>query len=363
MVANQVQRRKLELGSQWQHIQSYIDSTEYLTNTRLDHLTEEVSSALKEAEKRESEFNTTLSQNPTDEQLSRVYPPLVKQLDAVQGRIEDIQRALLYLELNHYQTNTYSERLKYVNELCTELTTVLQLDVEILPVIWDGYAIYDIQRGDFYAIHLPRDTSPVHGAPIIGHEFGHILVDQLNQNDHEPFRKRLQEFLTEWPESRQPLVRNAWREWFNELACDACGLFTFGPAYLLAMVERLIHRNPYEIPRTIRNEHPPDALRFEFVKTLAEDIFSSEMYEFTEPARETYRDHLRVAVSRVPPAYDDWIDQPLLDAVEHATRSQLSPDLEPLDAALQRDMEPDLSENHELRIEANRYWLDRQNGG
>jgi hypothetical protein len=252
--------------------------------------------------------------------------------------------------------------LSYVEELCNELAELVGVDVAVLPVVWDGYAAFDIQHRDFYAVHVPRDESAVHGGPIVGHEFGHLVVDLMEQEDHEPFRTRLQEILPEWPDNKQQMVRETWRGWFNELACDAFGVLSFGAAYLVAMIERLYHRDPYELPRSRVNEHPPDALRFEFVDSIAENILPPNVYGKTKNAREGFHQHMTYSVRRPPPEYQSWVDGELLATVEQAVRSQFDPDITELSARLIRE-ETEISGACEHRYEANEYWLSRQNGG
>jgi len=353
-----VYRRKEALESQWQHIQEHIESTEYLEHSQLDALIDAADSAFTEVVAREADLQHTKQQDPTTDQLSRVYRPVIRKLDNAQGRLTDLQQAILYIEINQYQQESYTERLSYVTDVCEELSRRFDVSVSFLPVVWDGYAAFDIQREDFYAIHVPRDASPVHGGPIIAHEFGHIVSDFLDRSTLQTFREQLQGFLDEWPEKRQLLVENTWRTWFDELLCDACGLLTFGPAYLITLAERLYHRDPYMTPRQQVQAHPPNALRYTFVQELAEQSLPDSLYSKTHHARQAFETHLEHAVHLQPPEYDSWFSDPLLNTIEEITRSQLNSDLDSLCSNLLDESVSNPPESQEFRYEANQKILN-----
>lgn len=357
-------RRKEELAEQYSHLQQRVEQVDYLTHHRVESLFEDVEVEFEEARQRLSDLEATIDQDPTDSQLRRVYRPFVRKLDGIQGRLSDLQQALLYLETHHQQRPAYEDRLDYVSELCNELDELFDHDVEYLPVVWDGYAAFDIEFREFYAVHVPRDESPILGSPVVAHELGHAVVDHMEQTDRQPFYDRLQDFVEEWDEKKQPLVRRTWREWFKELVCDACGVLTFGPAYLLILTERLCHSDPYRLPsRSSSQVHPPDAMRFEFVDGLATEVFPDELYERTDSACDDFRGHLQYSTTAPPPEYDSWKDDELHTAVRDATRTRLDTDIAELCSNILNESDPESAPEQQLRLEVNHRWLERQNGG
>lgn len=353
MSVEHVYRRKSALESQWQHIQEHIESTDYLEHSQLNVLIEAAESAFDEVEERTGDLRRTDQQNPTDDQLSRVYRPVIRQLDSTQRRLRDLQQAILYIEVNQYQQESYTERLSYVNGVCEEISNQFEFSVSFLPVVWDGYAAFDIQREDFYAIHVPRDSSPIPGGPIIAHEFGHIVSDFLDTSSLHDFRDELQEFLEEWPEKRRFLVENTWRIWFDEFLCDACGLLTFGPAYLIALTERLYHRDPYNIPKQQVYEHPPNALRYEFVRELGERSLPDPLYARTSHSRQAFESHLDYTVSTPPAEYDSWFSENLLNTIEGIVRFKLNSDFDSLCSNLLDDSLSTPPTSQKYRYESN----------
>lgn len=330
----------------------------------MDALLDDIVEEFETADRRYEDLEETLRQDPSPEQLRRVYAPFTRQLDVVQDRLFDLQLTMLYLETHDQQRAEYQDRLNYVSNLCMELDALFHHDVTYLPVIWDAYAALDIKFQEFYAVHIPRGDASVQGAPIIAHEIGHSVVDHLDQAARQPFYDRLQEVVSEWPERKQPLVRQTWREWFTELVCDACGLLTFGPAFLLSMMERLCHRDPYQLPAAASPQiHPPDALRLEFVHEYAADMFLQSVYEETHSAYEDFETHLQQVIAEPPPEYESWLDDDLFAAVRAATESALDDDIESLCRNIDDGVDPVSVEHQALRLQSNREWLARQNGG
>lgn len=364
MSTDLAERRKEELAEQFAHIQQRIEDTNSLTHQQVNTLLDEIRTEFDKAEQRQSDLEETIDQDPTESQFRRVYRPFVRQLDGIQDRLLDLQQALLYLETNYQQQEVYADRLDYVSKLCAELDALFHHNVDYLPVVWDGYAAFDIQFQEFYAVHIPRDESTTLGSPIVAHELGHAVVDHMDQEDKQPFYDRLRTIVDDWAERKQPLVRRTWREWFKELVCDACGLLTFGPAYVLAMTERLCHSNPFRLPSpSTVQAHPPDALRFKYVDDFAEDVLPDELYTRTHSACEDFELHLQQVVRGPPPEYESWLDEELFDSVRSATRRSLESDLDSLCTNILDEGNSTGSGQQELRLEANRMWLDRQTGG
>jgi len=107
---------------------------------------------------REDLLQETAKQNPSTEQLRRVYAPHLSRLTNTRSRVEDLQQAILYHTLSIEQSNRYPTLLEYAANVCDEVDKRLKIDATYLPVVWDAFASYGVIHQDYYAIHLPRQN-------------------------------------------------------------------------------------------------------------------------------------------------------------------------------------------------------------
>lgn len=350
-----------EIKEQFQHITSHAETTKFGSSSPFQSLKEDIEGRIENAEKQKENLSKLNEQGATKRQLRNIYSPFVNQLDAIQSRIEDAQQALLYLSLHQTQKENYANRLDYTQRLCEEIDGTLTVSAEYLPVVWDSYASFDILPTEFYAVHIPRDERDIVNAPIVGHELGHFLYDEIESRQHpllQDFRDRVQEIASEFRERRQPRIISAWRDWFPELVCDACGTLTFGPAYLVTLTRQLHSSDPYLLPTdSVPVEHPPDALRYKFVKKIMEERMSDEILSYTASARKEFENHLTIAERYKNPDYESWIDREILSLAIEVTETHLESDIEQLcEAAIDAEVEPDPS--IEMRARANREILE-----
>lgn len=343
-----------ELKKQYEYIAERIYTSELGHFPRKDSLKsilEKVDEELEEVERRKKSFESTNSEE--------IYKRFLSKLDLVDSNIESLQQSLVYLDTYESQKETWSERLEYTTSVCEELSDPLQIEVDTLPIVWDGYATFDIVSKDFYAIHLPRDKSKEKNSPIIAHELGHAVQDHLDTRN-EGFVEKLQELRQDFSDDMVGRTFfDSWRNWFDELFCDACGFYTFGMAYLSASIHRLYNQTPYEMPNAGSVSHyPPDVLRYRFIDRLAQDNLPDELYELSKKEREEYEEHLGLLGSRSDGRLDDWVDERLLNEIDVMAMENIESDLDALCDDILSEKDPKEVPQRRHRIEANMAWLD-----
>jgi hypothetical protein len=349
-------RRREDLEAQVTHLEQYLSDEGLTDEYPFSDLLKRIDDELANVRTREQLLRDTVEQDPSTEQLRRIYAPHLSRLTNTRSRVEDLQQAILYHTLATEQSNHYAELLDYASNVCSEIDERLETDATYLPVVWDGFASYGVIHEDYYAIHLPRQDEILSDAPLLAHELGHGVYDSLPNMSLKGFRRTLDQVVTEFREKRQPLVRSAWQEWFPELLCDACGALIFGPAYVCAVVNNLQSRQPYFLPEHPDEVgHPPNALRFEFVTGLLEDRLDSDVLDDLDESVDRYESHLTVLERYKNAEYDSWIERNLLDEIETVADSQINVDLVPL--MEETFGEAPVSELRRLRVESNRRHL------
>lgn len=356
MSAELAYHRREDVETQVTHIERYLSDEELTEEYPFNHLLERVEDELDEVRSREQLLRETVKQDPSAEQLRRIYAPHLSRLTNTHSRIEELQQAILYHTLAAEQSNHYSELLEYASNVCAEIDERLEFDATYLPVVWDAFASYGVIPGDYYAIHLPRRDEVFSDVPLLAHELGHGVFDSLSTEDLQRFMRPLNQFVEEFRDRRQPLVRSTWQEWFPELLCDACGALIFGPAYLCALVSNLQSKQPYFLPQYADEiGHPPNALRFEFVFELLTNRLGPDVMDVLDESVNRYKSHLSVLERYKSAEYDSWIEWDLLDEIEVIAESQIDVDLVPLIEETFGEVE--VSESRHFRIEANRRHL------
>lgn len=322
-------------------------------------------------------YERAYDQEPDAEATHELYEEYLAAIDSVASELQVLEFELVYLDLHQYQRNsTTPRRLDHASSLSSELEDTFDIDITVLPVIWDGFATDPLDENipatgelsQIYVLILPRTQSePEFYAPIIAHELAHAVLDR-----HQPLKTAFYNAVRDVQRrTRQEIddethFARSWRAWFDELFCDACGVLTFGPAYLSLLTRHLHHSNPYYIEKDFdRNLHPPPALRFDLVKDLSDEYFPDLMEGIRDDriAFERHLDTLEHSRQRIYETYDygdlrTFITQEVPEAVDH--------DIEALVDDISAGKNPDDRPERTHRLAANKYWLETyppQNGG
>ena len=356
MSAKLAYNHREDIEKQAIHLEQYLSNKGLTDEYPFSDLLDQIGDNLAKVEAREQLLKETAEQDPSIEQLRRIYAPHLSYLTNTRSRIEDLQQAILYHTLTIEQISQYPELLEYASCVCTEIKERLKIDATYLPVIWDGFASYSVISEKYYAIHLPRQDDIMSAAPLLAHELGHGVYDSLSTEGRQGFRQTLGQVVGEFRERQQPLVRSTWQEWFPELLCDACGALIFGPAYISALINNLQSKRPYFLPRYPNQiGHPPNALRFNFVLNLLKSHLDSDILDMLDESISRYDSHLKVLESYKSPEYGSWAESDLLDEIETIAESQIDTDLTLL---LEETFgETQASESRHFRVESNREHL------
>lgn len=314
-------------------------------------------------------YERAYDQEPDAEATHELYEEYLGAIDAVASELQVLELELVYLDLHQYQRNSAtSSRLDHASSLSSELEDVFGIDITVLPVIWDGFTIDPLDEnipatGDLsqiYVLILPRTQSaPEFYAPILAHELAHAVLDRQNElkTDFYNVVRDVQRRTRQEIDDEAHFARS-WRTWFEELFCDACGVLTFGPAYLSSLVRHLHHSNPYHIEKDANKDlHPPPALRFDLVMDLSDEFFPGLMDGVRDDciAFERHLDALEHSRPRIYDTYDydelrDFIKLEIPEAVDH--------DLEALVDDITAGVTPDDRPERAHRLAANQHWLD-----
>lgn len=329
-------------------------------------LSKKIEESLNEAGRRYQHYLDLTHQNAPKHLKENQYERYVRQLDFAQGYLDSIEKTISYVQLFHEQNKESSGSLDHGRQLFTELANDVGIDVEIIPIKWDGYTLLPIIEAELYVLWLPRERNYQRHAPMIGHELGHAVLDHMDQTPTQEFRDRLEEFIEPFPDERRDQVFYAWNQWFDELFCDGMGFFCFGPAYALSAIEQFQHTDPYFFPDQIGPNtefHPPDALRFRFINELSRRWLPESMYQNTLSYRREFEQHLELRSNEKPAFYDRWIDDELLSIIVSDAEHR-GPQLQLLIEALSNESLEQVVSSHRHRMASNEYWVDEvQNGG
>lgn len=366
---NASNRRRRDIEQQFAFVKKQASSSPFpFESDIVDRLIESIETALERANQRRNEYLELSEQNARAELRHDFYQRYVTQLDFSEAYLSRLQQTLTYTEIYQRQYEVFADRLDYTIAVCDELEQVFNIDADIIPVIWNSYALLTILEADLYVLWIPRDEVQIRNSPVIAHEFGHAVLEQMDQTPPQPFRDRLAAFADGFPDEQYDAVIYSWNQWFEELFCDAIGFFTFGPAYLLSIIYRLQQEDPFHFPDQIGPDsefHPPDALRFTYLDTLAAEYLPSTLYTQTKPARDEYDRHLQHLADEEPSFYDEWVNDDLLSLTTEAARMQGTDINRLVDQLTEGD--PDVDGDRTVlkrRMACNETWFDYlQNGG
>lgn len=332
----------------------------HVPSREIANLIDPIESGFSEVEKRKE----LLEIEPEDD-LTDYYQRYVSSLDDVNSRINMLHSIIGYVELHSRQREDSPEVIDDIQDVCQEIAACLGVSTTILPVIWRSYEILSMGPEDsINCLFLPRHNRPRQYQPVIAHEIGHVLHEEVGSTSE--FNNRVwtidDEFSSETGEFAQ-----VWMKWFEEFFCDACGVIAFGPAYVLAMADYLHNSYPYWFEPSWygdydENVHPPEALRFEFVELVAEQSFSESAQQLVEDAFDDIDKHLVMHERNKPSYFDNYAVEELFQPIFRQVRELVSNDIEEfVDLAIADVPLEQVNEDLFYRVKINRAWL--QNGG
>lgn len=314
-------------------------------------------------------YERAYDQEPDAEATHELYEEYLGAIDTVALELQVLEVELVYLDLHQYQRHSAtSDRLDHASSLSSELADTFGMDITVLPVIWDGFAIDPLDEnlpatGDLsqiYVLILPRTQSdPEFYAPIIAHELAHAVLDRQEdlKGDFYNVLRDVQRRTRQEIDDETHFARS-WRTWFEELFCDACGVLTFGPAYLSSLARHLYHPNPYYIESNAdRDLHPPPALRFDLVMDLSDELFP-DLLDGIRDDRIAFERHLDALEHSRPRIYDTYDYGELRTFITQEVPAVVDHDLEALVDDITNGVTPDDRPERSHRLAANQYWLD-----
>ena len=314
-------------------------------------------------------YERAYDQEPDAEATHELYEEYLVAIDTVASELQVLEFELVYLDLHQYQRNSNtSSRLDHALNLSSELENTFGINITTLPVIWDGFAIDPLDENipatgelsQIYVLILPRTQSaPELYAPILAHEIAHAVLDRQQALKTEFYNvvREVQRQTRKEIDDETHFARS-WRTWFEELFCDACGVLTFGPAYLSSLARHLHHSNPYYIEKDIdRDLHPPPALRFDLIMDLGSEFFP-DLMEGIRDDRISFERHLDALEHSRPRIYDTYDYDELRDFVIREVPDTVNHDLDVLVEDITAGVEPDDRPERAHRLATNQYWLE-----
>lgn len=346
-------RRLIRLESQLTQLRCDLEELDSsLSSEEKATFLEPAESTLERAKRRQEAL-----EQADDETRSEFYDRYVSALDDLDIRLDNLHWITGYVELHARQRTEDSETIDDISAVCSEVSESLNISITVLPTIWESYATLPLQDkgGNIYSLLLPRHVNPRQYQPLIAHELGHALVDRVGMD--RDYHDRIWEIDKDWGGDRGAFA-NYWSEWYNEFFCDACGVLTFGPAYVYAISDYLHNQRPYNI----FDEHPPSALRLEYISQLAKDEFPDSAYSAVEPVLESIEAHLRNQEQNKREDYDSYVEEDLLTLVNEAVLQEINVELSRVSDAVHSDVSlEDIDPDIRYRVKVNRKWI--QNGG
>lgn len=293
----------------------------------------------------------------SDATAPEFYDRYVAALDDFDIRLDNLHYIIGYIELHAHQRAEDAGKIDDITAVCREVCNSFGIPITVLPIIWRSYATLPLQDkgGEIYSLLLPRHANPRQYQPLIGHELGHALFDHVGRN--EDYRRRVWELDETWG-GEHGAFANYWNEWYPEFFCDACGVLTFGPAYVYALSDYLHNQRPFQLFQ----EHPPNALRLKYVEQLAQDVFPDLAIEQTRPVFEEIEVHLANQEQNKNEDYESYIAEELLTFVSDAACDEVCNQLSRITAVAHSDQPlEEVDPQIKYRVKVNRKW--HQNGG
>lgn len=338
-----------------------------------DEIFDTVSEEFESIRELQSDFLNAREQSPESDAAQMLYRQYLRAMDRVAGEIQVLETDSVYLDLyEHQQSGNRGEYLERASAVCAELQTVFDVSPKIFPVIQEGYAtvplgaesswVGDGVGSEVHVLTLPREPDTRLYEPLLMHELGHALFDE-----HPRLRSRLRTLARDRQSAQKNLndLVKTWNAWFKELFCDVCGLLAYGPAYICALLRRLTVFDPFRFERGEKAEHPPDALRFDVLHTLARDNFPHLLHTISSEVT-AFQTHLEAFDDERSPDYEVYDDDSLVEFVIEELPEALDSDLDALLGDIRDGVDPTAVPARRYRLEANRRLLlsyPTQNGG
>lgn len=325
---------------------------------------ESVDEGFERAETRRSEFISSYEQNPSSEATQELYKRCLRSIDGLASQLNVLQGESLYLELHeHQRSDDRCEALDRAKSVCQELRSAFDISPTVFPVINDGYSTTPLggelpstgkrDRSEVYIPDLPRESNTEQYEPLLMHELGHVLFD-----DHPTLRGEARSLARERADTKDGVddLDITWYPWFKELFCDVCGVLGYGPAYVCALLRRLTRFDPFGFDTGHGAGHPPNALRFEVVRELADREFS-DLVDAVKPDVTEFEDHLAAFEGGDAADYEAYDDDRLFRFVVEEVPEAVGGDLDLLVDDITEGVEPSTSSERRYRLEANRRLL------
>ena len=353
MLEELANRRLTRLESQLTQLRSdLLELDSGLSDEKSETFVEPVENTLERAKTRQE----ALSQ-ASEDSVSDFYDRYVSALDDLDVRLDNLHEVTGYIELHARQRAEDTEMIDDISEVCSEVSSPLNISITVLPTIWESYATFPLQErgGEIYSLLAPRHANPRQYQPLLAHELGHALFDQVGKD--RAYHNRMWEIDDDWGGERGDFAEY-WDEWYTEFLCDACGVLTFGPAYVYAISDYLHNQRPYNL----FTGHPPNALRLRFISQLARDIFPEPALEMVQPVLSSIDGHLNNQTQNKPEDYDSYVAGDLLTLVSGAAQREVDNELQRITEKVNTD-EPldEIDSEIKYRVKVNRKWA--QNGG
>lgn len=293
----------------------------------------------------------------SEDSVPDFYDRYVSALDDLDVRLDNLHEITGYIELHARQRAEDTEMIDDISEVCSEVSRPLNISITVLPIIWESYAILPLQErgGEIYSLLAPRHANPRQYQPLLAHELGHALFDQVGKD--RTYHNRMWEIDDGWGGDRGDFAEY-WDEWYTEFLCDACGVLTFGPAYVCAISDYLHNQRPYKI----FPGHPPNALRLNFISQLAREVFPESALDMAQPVLTSIDGHLNNQTRNKPEDYDSYVAEELLTLVSEAAQREVDNELPRIMERVNSEESLDeIDSAIKYRVKVNRKWA--QNGG
>lgn len=354
-------RRFTRLQNQYRRLESEIDELD--THVPLSN----PASLIGDAESvlaKTSRLQTQVTKTESDtEDFRSLYDRYVATMDKLERRLVELHSRIGFLEMHASQkTGNTTGELTEINDVCAEILPIFDLDIEILPVIWESYAttyLDDPDNGDFpktYLVQIPRQHNPEFYHPLIAHEVAHPL---FKRNDIPiEFREKIREIDADWGGETGEFA-NKWRDWYMEFFCDACGVLSFGPAFVFSMADYLHHQMPYKFSVSRYDAHPPRALRLESMMQFAERVCSERFWARMQPFVRRVERHLDLQEPTKRERYDTYVTYDLESDIHSHVVDLVANELDRVEAELQSYTgKQDVDTGLRYRTSSNRVWFE-----
>lgn len=347
-------RREVDLQSRRSHLMEEVE--------RFSDL--EIASALREEveiiDRAIDEINRRRHDIEASGGSGELYRRYITKMTRTEGSIQTIEWILNQLDLHRAHAHHFHDRISWAKAVCHEILEVLGISVACYPVVSDGYSLLPIMDDNHYIIFIPSGVDPLPTMPILAHEMAHTVLDRRSRP--RAFNDRFYELRRRLEDEGDQVVSDFyenWTQWYDELFCDVCGFFVFGPAYAASVFAHLLSPHPHRIHRNVvpgeSDLHPPDALRIEVVNGLIEDHLPPELQELIQPFQMEFDAHLEQF--QEPRVYRRWIDAELVAAITDAGKSAVGDELADLCNQIVTETTPSEVAEMEHRLRVNQYWL------